>query len=139
MTIIKLKRYYPYLEEEITLEVTEAVAKTLSMGGRLCDSYKRRKRANGERSLDTDTGYEGDVLHRPITPEELLEKWEDRAALYTALSQLPPVQARRVYRYYILDMRKSEIAAAEGVDKSRVCHSIEAGLDKLKHILKNSL
>ncbi|MBQ4524421.1 MAG: hypothetical protein IJA10_15995 [Lachnospiraceae bacterium] len=43
MTTIKLNNYYPHLTECITLEVSEEIAVTLSIGGRLCDSYKRRK------------------------------------------------------------------------------------------------
>ena len=42
MTTIKLNNYYPHLTECITLEVSEEIAVTLSIGGRLCDSYKRR-------------------------------------------------------------------------------------------------
>ena len=40
------------------LEVSDEIAATLSMGGRLCDSYKRQKRRNGECSLDTDRSEE---------------------------------------------------------------------------------
>lgn len=43
MTTIKLNNYYPHLTECITLEVSEEIAVTLSIGGRMCDSYKRRK------------------------------------------------------------------------------------------------
>jgi RNA polymerase sigma-70 factor (ECF subfamily) len=109
------------------------------MGGRLCESYRRRKRDNGEYSLDTDAGYESDVIHRPQTPDEHLEEQERETALYDALAQLPPSQARRVYRHYILGMSKSAIAAAENVSKGRVSHSIEQGLKNLQNILKNVL
>ena len=51
MTTINLKRYYPYMTENVMLEVSDEIAATLSMGGRLCDSYKRQKRRNGECSL----------------------------------------------------------------------------------------
>ena len=43
MTTIKLNRYYPYLTERITLEVSDEIAVVLSTGGCQCDSYKRRK------------------------------------------------------------------------------------------------
>ena len=43
---------YPHLTECITLEVSEAIAVTLSIGSRLCDSCKRRKRDHDECSLD---------------------------------------------------------------------------------------
>ena len=73
MTTINLKRYYPYMTENVMLEVSDEIAATLSMGGRLCDSYKRQKRRNGECSLDTDPGFEADVLRQPMTPDEYIE------------------------------------------------------------------
>ena len=109
------------------------------MGGRLCDSYKRQKRRNGECSLDTDPGFEADVLRQPTTPDEYVEARETTLALYDALAQLPPTQARRVYQHYLLGMSKAEIAAAEGVGRSRICCSIERGLASMKNILKKSL
>ena len=109
------------------------------MGGRLCDSYKRQKRRNGECSLDTEPGFEADVLHQPMTPDEYMEAHETTLALYDALTQLPPTQARRVYQHYLLGMSKAKIAAAEGVGRSRICCSIERGLAAMKNILKKSL
>lgn len=111
MTTINLKRYYPYMTENVILEVSDEIAAALSMGGRLCDSYKRQKRRNGECSLDTDPGFEADVLHQPLTPDEYIEARETTFALYDALAQLPPTQARRVYQHYLLGMSKAEIAA----------------------------
>ena len=121
------------------LEVSDEIAAALSMGGRLCDSYKRQKRRNGECSLDTDPGFEADVLRQPMTPDEYIEARETTFALYDALAQLPPTQARRVYQHYLLGMSKAEIAAAEGVGRSRICCSIERGLAAMKNILKKSL
>ena len=89
MTIINLKRYYPYMTENVMLEVSDEIAAALSMGGRLCDSYKRQKRRNGECSLDTDPGFEADVLRQPMTPDEYIEARETTFALYDALAQLP--------------------------------------------------
>ncbi|EKC55699.1 RNA polymerase, sigma-24 subunit, partial [human gut metagenome] len=56
-----------------------------------------------------------------------------------ALAQLPPTQARRVYQHYLLGMSKAEIAAAEGVGRSRICCSVERGLAAMKNNLKKSL
>ena len=81
MTTINLKRYYPYMTENVMLEVSDEIAATLSMGGRLCDSYKRQKRRNGECSLDTDPGFEADVLRQPMTPDEYIEARETTFAL----------------------------------------------------------
>ncbi|MCI8951259.1 MAG: hypothetical protein HFH35_15845 [Eubacterium sp.] len=81
MTTIKLKCYYPYLTENITLEVSDEIAVVLSTGGRLCDSYKRRKREHNECSLDVDPGFEPDVMFPPLTPEEIILDEENRSIL----------------------------------------------------------
>ena len=136
--LLPLSRY-PYMTENVMLEVSDEIAAALSMGGRLCDSYKRQKRRNGECSLDTDPGFEADVLRQPMTPDEYIEARETTFALYDAMAQLPPTQARRVYQHYLLGMSKAEIAAAEGVGRSRICCSVERGLAAMKNILKKSL
>ena len=79
MTTIELNNYYPHLTERITLEVSDEIAVTLSIGGRCCDSYKRRKREHGECSLDAVPGFEADVSRPPLTPEEIMERDEDHA------------------------------------------------------------
>ena len=139
MKTIVLKKYYPHLKENTALEVSDEIAAVLSVGGRLCDSYKRRKQDHSECSMDTDPGFEADVTHPPSSQEQILEAKEDRASLHAAIAQLPAVQARRVHAHYILGISKREIAQAEGVGISRVSGSIRRGLLNLKNILKNSL
>ena len=138
MTTIKLNNYYPHLTECITLEVSEEIAVTLSIGGRQCDSYKRRKREHDECSLDGTPGFEADVTRPPLTPEEVMEQAEEQDALYLALDQLPPVQARRVYARFILGRSVTAIARAEGVNKCQITRSIDFGLKNLREILKIS-
>ena len=135
MTTIKLNNYYPHLTECITLEVSEEIAVVLSTGGRQCDSYKRRKRDHDECSLDGTPGFEADVTYPPLTPEEIMELAEDRAALYAALDRLPPVQARRVYARFILGRSVGQIAKAEGVEERNVRETINKGLRRLKKYL----
>lgn len=139
MKTIILKKYYPHLKENTMLEVSDEIAATLSIGGRLCDSYKRRKQDHSECSLDTEPGFEADVSYPPLSPEQILEAKEDQTALHAAIAQLPPAQARRVHAHYILGISKREIARAEGVGISRVSGSIRLGLLNLKNILENSL
>ena len=136
MKTIVLNHYYPHLTERVTLEVSDDVAVTLSIGGRLCDSYKRRKREHDECSLDSTPGFEADVTFSPLTPEQIVEDTQNRAALYAAIAQLPPVQARRVYGHYILGMSRADLARAEGVGISRVSSSIDRALLNLKSILE---
>ena len=135
MTTIKLNNYYPHLTERITMEVSDEIAVTLSIGGRLCDSYKRRKRDHDECSLDGTPGFEADVTYPPLTPEEIMELAEDHAALYAALDRLPPVQARRVYARFILGRSVGQIAKAEGVEERNVRETINKGLRRLKKYL----
>ena len=135
MATIKLNSYYPHLTERITMEVSDEIAVTLSIGGRLCDSYKRRKREHGECSLDGTPGFEADVTYPPMTPEEIMEQAEDQAALYAALDRLPPVQARRVYARFILGRSVGQIARAEGVEERNVRETINKGLRGLKKYL----
>lgn len=137
MTTIKLNNYYPHLTERITLEVSDEIAVTLSIGGRCCDSYKRRKREHGECSLDSTPGFEADVTRPPLTPEEVMEQAEEQDALYLALDQIPPVQARRVYAHFILGKSKTDIAKAENVSENAVRDSISRGMETMKNILKN--
>ena len=132
MTTIKLNNYYPHLTERITMEVSDEIAVTLSIGGRLCDSYKRRKRDHDECSLDSTPGFEADVIRPPLTPEEIMELAEDHAALYAAIDRLPPVQARRVYARFILGRSVGQIARAEDVDERNVRETINKGLRGLK-------
>ena len=108
---------------------------TLSIGGRQCDSYKRRKREHDECSLDGTPGFEADVTYPPLTPEEIMEQAEGHAALYAALDRLPPVQARRVYARFILGRSVGQIAKAEGVEERNVRETINKGLRALKKYL----
>nr|WP_325185532.1 sigma-70 family RNA polymerase sigma factor [uncultured Oscillibacter sp.] len=135
MATIKLNSYYPHLTERITMEVSDEIAVTLSIGGRLCDSYKRRKREHDECSLDGTPGFEADVTYPPLTPEEIMEQAEDQAALYAALDRLPPVQARRVYARFILGRSVGQIARAENVEERNVRETINKGLRGLKKYL----
>ena len=137
MATIKLNSYYPHLTERITMEVSDEIAVTLSIGGRCCDSYKRRKRDHDECSLDGTPGFEANVTRPPLTPEEIMEQAEEQDALYLALDQLPPVQARRVYAHYILGKSKTDIAKAENVSENAVRDSISRGMETMKNILKN--
>ena len=68
---------------------------------------------------------------KPQTPEMFLEEKQLREQLYAAVMALPEKQAKRSYARYYLGRRVSEIAAAEGVDPSRVRDSIRRGLKQL--------
>ena len=77
----------------------------------------------------------GSANTAPLTPEEIMERDEDHAALYAAIDRLPPVQARRVYARFILGRSVGQIARAEGVEERNVREAINKGLRGLKKYL----
>ena len=112
--------------------VTEEVMETIRAAERAEAAYDRRMyRYKAQYSLDCENGIENAVLLKPQTPEMLLEEKQLREQLYAAVMALPEKQAKRIYARYYLGMRVSEIAAAEGVDPSRVRDSIRRGLKQL--------
>ena len=94
-----------------------------------------RNKKKAHYSLDREDGIENDALARPLTPEEVLEQKQLRKEVYTALMQLPSIQARRIYARFYLGMAVKEIAQIEGVDRRRVWASIRRGLKKLAYLL----
>lgn len=49
--------HYSHLTERVILEVSDEIAVILSIGGRLCGSYKRRKREHDKCSLDSTSDF----------------------------------------------------------------------------------
>ena len=118
MKKVNLRDLYPDVyKNDHFVEVTEDVLETIRAAERAEAAYDRRMyRYKAHYSLDCDNGIENAILMKPQTPEMLLEEKQLREQLYA--------------RYY-LGMRVSEIAAAEGIDPSRVRDSIRRGLKQL--------
>ena len=132
MKKVNLRDLYPDVyKNDHFVEVTEDVLETIQSAERAEAAYDRRMyRYKAYYSLDCDNGIENAILMKPQTPEMLLEQ------LYAAVMALPEKQAKRIYARYYLGMRVSEIAAAEGVDPSRVRDSIRRGLKQLAKFFK---
>ena len=130
---VNLRDLYPDVyKNDHFVEVTEDVLETIRAAERAEAAYDRRMyRYKAHYSLDCDNGSENAILMKPQTPEMLLEEKQLREQLYAAVMALPEKQAKRIYARYYLGMRVSEIAAAEGVDPSRVRDSIRRGLKQL--------
>ena len=133
MKKVNLRDLYPDVyKNDHFVEVTEDVLETIRAAERAEAAYDRRMyRYKAHYSLDCDNGIENAILMKPQTPEILLEEKQLREQLYAAVMALPEKQAKRIYARYYLGMRVSEIAAAEGVDSSRVRDSIRRGLKQL--------
>ena len=108
------------------------LVETIRAAERAEAAYDRRMyRYKAYYSLDCDNGIENAILLKPQSPETLMEEKQLREQLYAAVMSLPEKQAKRIYARYYLGMCVSEIAAAEGVDPSRVRDSIRRGLKQL--------
>ena len=133
MKKVNLRELYPNVyKTDHFVDVTEDVLETIRAAERAEAAYDRRMyRYKAYYSLDCDNGIENAILLKPQTPEMLLEEKQLREQLYAAVMALPEKQAKRIYARYYLGMSVSEIAAAEGVDPSRVRDSIRRGLKQL--------
>lgn len=133
MQKINLRDLYPDIyKTDSFLEVTDEAHAVFQADERAEAAYERKMyRYKAQYSLDCENGIENAVLQKPPTPEMLLEEKQLREQLYAAVMALPEKQAKRIYARYYLGMRVSEIAAAEGVDPSRVRDSIRRGLKQL--------
>lgn len=133
MKEVNLRELYPDIYKTDTLvEVTEDVQEVFLADQRAEAAYERQMyRYKAQYSLDCDNGIEKSVVHRPPTPEEILDEKLLRDRLYAAVMALPEKQAKRIYAKFYLGMTATEIAQAEGVDSSRVRDSIRRGLKRL--------
>ena len=133
MKKVNLRELYPDIyKTDVFIEVSSEVQEVFLTDKR-AEAARQRQMYNykAHYSLDCDNGIENAILMKPQTPEMLLEEKQLREQLYAAVMALPEKQAKRIYARYYLGMRVSEIAAAEGVDPSRVRDSIRRGLKQL--------
>ena len=133
MPTINLRKYYPFLNEDCFVEVSDEVAEAFLLDTRQENNYHQRTyRHKAYYSLDCNDGIENSILHAEPSPEEILIQKVSMQQLYEALDHLPPIQARRVYAHYILGMKKVDIARAEGVNETGVCDSVKKGVRNLR-------
>ncbi|QNK40272.1 RNA polymerase sigma factor [Caproicibacter fermentans] len=133
MPTINLRKYYPFLNEDCFVEVSDEISKVFLLAIRQENNYRQRTyRHKAYYSLDRGDGIENSILHTEPSPEEILMQKVSMEQLYEALDHLPPIQARRVYAHYILGMKKVDIARAEGVNSSGVCDSVRKGVRNLR-------
>jgi RNA polymerase sigma-70 factor (ECF subfamily) len=65
--------------------------------------------------------------------DEIYGKKLTRQQFYTAISQLPEKQAKRIYAYYFMDMDEPAIASAEGVSQQAVHTALQRGLKGIEN------
>lgn len=139
MPVINLRKYYPFLKENQFMEVSDEVADAFSQAHRQENNYRHRVWYHkAYYSLDYGEGIENSILHFEPSPEEILMQKISMQQLYEAFEHLPPIQARRIYAHYILEMKKIDIARAEGVNETGVCSTIQAGLKNLRQYFEKN-
>ena len=133
MKEINLRDYYPFYTSDVIVEVPDEVADLLRESKLAEAAYiLRTYRHKAYFSLDYDVNVERDALVIVLSPLDIMERREDNAALYHALSTLPEKQRDRICAHYILGISQTEIAKTEGVSPRNVRHSIACGLKNLK-------
>ena len=145
MAIINLRRYYPHYPKDKFIDVPDEVAAALEEG-RLIENRQEGKRTYYHvYSMDCTPSIENHAMFLVLSPEELLIQNEDEAAanqmlknLAVAITQLSPIQARRLHARYVLKKKYREIAADEGVSGSCATRSVTGAIKKLqKFFIKN--
>ena len=127
------KYYYPYYTEDVFVEVSDEVAEAMLLSVREMENYYRRTcRHKAYYSLDAYDWTENYALEHSPSPEEQAARDRLLSMLDEALSQITPVQARRVRSYYLRGLNFPGIAQEEGINKDVVCRSVHAGLKRLQ-------
>ena len=140
MKKINLREVYPFYEHDCFVLVEDEIAEIFEESKRKEQNYQRNIYRNGAHySLDRDDGIEHNAIFVSMSPYEIYERKMTNEELYSAISKLPDIQAKRIYAYYFLDMNKTDIARAEGVSVKAVCNSIQRGLHQMELILKAAL
>lgn len=140
MITINLRKHYPWYTHDEYIEVPEEVFEAIRAGERQESAYKQRMYYHrAHYSLDVGDGIENDALHPEPTPEQIYDYKFTMQQLCNALNSLPDAQGRRVDAFYLLGMKKVEVAKVEGVNDSSVCLSIKTGLRNMRKYLQNLL
>ena len=134
MAKINMRDYYPFYQDDEYVEVSDELAAEMAQWERTERSQKRKKyRYRANYSLDWGNGIGRHVIFR----SEYYEKVITHEQLRTALATLPEKQRQRIYAHFVLGFSKAQIARAESVDHRAISLSIQKGLCKLEHYLKN--
>ncbi len=146
MAIINLRKYYyPIYAKDTFIEVPDDVAEVLEEG-RLIENRQDHKRSYYHvYSIDCSPGIENHAVFLVMSPEDLMIQEIDEATmelmlvrLAEALTQLSPIQARRLHARYALKKKYREIAADEGISHSCASESVYGAIKKLqKYFAKN--
>ena len=138
MKAINLKDYYDHIGIDTYIDVPDEVYNIFEEYRKAEQAYQSRIRYHkAYYSLDRGDGIEHSALFVSLSPDEIYERKLTSEQLHAAIATLPDKQAKRIYAHFFMNMSKSAIAKAEGVNKSQVTRSINRGLAQLEKFLKN--
>ena len=140
MTLINLRKYYPWYTHDEFVEVPDEIAAELLADKRYQSAKERQMyRYKAQYSLDAGDGIEtAVVVHSSDDPAALLERMETYCRLCQALNSLSEIQGHRIEACFLRGISRKEIAEMEGVSISTVSTSIRRGLAVMKKCLENS-
>lgn len=133
-----MKDYYDHIGIDTYIDVPDEVFNIFEEYRKAEQAYQSRIRYHkAYYSLDRGDGIEHSALFVSLSPDEIYERKLTSEQLHAAIATLPDKQAKRIYAHFFMNMSKSAIAKAEGVNKSQVTRSINRGLAQIEKFLKN--
>ena len=137
MKTINLKEYYEHITRDTYIDIPDEVYEVFEKSRKDEEAYQSRVYYHKAfYSLDRDDGIEHSAIFLSSSPAEIYERKLTSTELHTAIATLPDKQAKRIYAYYFLGMSMTDIAKAEGVNKSQITRSIKKGLYSMEKFLK---
>ena len=132
MKIIKIKDYYGKIQE---VPVSDELYKEwIKLNNETQENYHKEKYHRSFLTLD-DVDAAGEINNLEGLVEELFRK-EQNTRLYEAISQLTPIQQRRVMMF-MDNMNYSDIARSEGIKFAPIYRSLQAAFKKLRTFMRD--
>lgn len=132
MKIIKIKDYYGKYQD---VPVDDALYEEwVKLNNETQEHYHREKYHRSLLTLE-DVDSAGDLADLEQLVEVLIRE-ERNARLYEAISQLTPIQQRRVMMF-MDSMNYSDIARSEGTKFAPVYRSLQSAFKKLRVLMKD--
>ena len=135
MQTVNLKKYYyPLIQEDVFVDVSDEVAECLLQLRREEERIRRKIRYHkAYYSLDNNDGIERAALDTlfPSPEDIILEQEEQRLKqlklqrMKQAIAGLPVKQAKRLQMHYLNSMTYKVLAKIEGVSDGAIFHSVQ--------------
>lgn len=130
-----MKRTYHFVNESVEIEINEHWAQVLRELDRQ-ETNKNRKETRRHCSLEA-LDKDGDSLAGDeLSPEELLERWEEAERVRRAVRALEAAQQELLREIYACGKRQAEIAREEGVSRANISKRLKRAYRRLEKIFR---